>query len=189
VLKFRSLSSPLLVCALPAVLILAGCSSKPEAPADNSAAAAAAVQKADADWSAAAQAHNADSWVAFYAENAVVLAPNAPMAMTKDDIQKTITDMLALPGLSISWQATRTEASRSGDLAYAYGTYLMTSNSASGVPTTDHGKYSEVWKKQVDGSWKCVVDMWNSDIALAPASAPATRRHAAKHARKHRRHR
>jgi ketosteroid isomerase-like protein len=26
-----------------------------------------------------------------------------------------------------------------------------------------------VWKKQVDGAWKIVADIWNSDIPLAPA--------------------
>jgi ketosteroid isomerase-like protein len=35
---------------------------------------------------------------------------------------------------------------------------------------TDRGKYLAVWKKQADGSWKCVADMFNTD--LPPASAP-----------------
>jgi ketosteroid isomerase-like protein len=188
VLKIRSLSLMLPLSAVAAAALVAGCSSKPEAPPDNSAAAAAAVQKADADWSAAAQAHNADSWVAFYADDAVVLPPNAPMAMTKSDIQKTIGDLLALPGLSVSWQSTRAEASRAGDVGYAYGTYILTSNGANGVPSTDHGKYSEVWKKQADGSWKCVVDMWSSDLPVAAPAAPAAKHHAAKHARKRRHH-
>ena len=176
------------VAALAAVSFSA-CSSKPAAPPDNRAVDVAAVQKADADWAAAAQARNADTWVAFYSDDAVVLPPNAETATTKEDIRKTITDLLALPGLSVSWQTTKAEASRSGDLAYTYGTYILTSNSANGTPTTDHGKYSEVWKKQVDGSWKCGVDMWSSDLALAPAPAPRTKHHAAvKHSRKRRHH-
>jgi ketosteroid isomerase-like protein len=36
-----------------------------------------------------------------------------------------------------------------------------------GEQRQDHGKYVEVWKKQPDGSWKCVIDMYNSDV---PAS-------------------
>jgi ketosteroid isomerase-like protein len=188
VLKLRSLSLTLALSVVAALVIAAGCSSKPETPPDNSAAAVAAVQKADADWSAAAQALNADSWVAFYGDDAVVLAPNAPMAMTKDDIHKSIANLLALPGLSVSWQTTKAEASRSGDLAYTYGTYVLTANDASGKPSTDHGKYSEVWKKQADGTWKCVVDIWNSDLPMAAAAAPATKHHAGKHARKRRHH-
>jgi hypothetical protein len=36
----------------------------------------------------------------------------------------------------------------------------------------DKGKYLTVWKKQADGSWKVLFDMFNSDLPpslLAPA--------------------
>ena len=33
-------------------------------------------------------------------------------------------------------------------------------------PTTDYGSYVEVWKKQANGAWKCIVDMINSDVPL-----------------------
>jgi ketosteroid isomerase-like protein len=35
-----------------------------------------------------------------------------------------------------------------------------------GTSVNDRGKYLEVWKKQADGTWKCVMDMWNSDLPL-----------------------
>ncbi|MGA8012854.1 MAG: hypothetical protein WB949_10550, partial [Candidatus Acidiferrales bacterium] len=69
--RFRTLS--LMSAAMFAALFFNACS-KPQ-PADNRAADSAAVQKADADWSAAAQAKQADAWVAFYADDAVVLPP------------------------------------------------------------------------------------------------------------------
>jgi ketosteroid isomerase-like protein len=180
---FRSRS--LMSAAMFAALFFNGCSHEQPGAPDNRAADAAAVQKTDADWSAAAQAKQTDTWVAFYADDAVVLPPNAEMATSKDAIRKAITDLLARPGLSVSWQTTKAEAARSGDLAYTYGTYELTSNDAKGRPTTDHGKYSEVWKKQADGSWKCIVDMWSSDLPVTPPG-PKTKHHAAKHAnRKH----
>ena len=182
----RSRSLPLMSAATFAALLFNACS-QPQ-PSDNRAADAAAVQKADADWSAAAQAHNADSWVAFYADDAVVLPPNDKMATSKDAIRKTITDLLALPGLSVSWETTKAEAARSGDLAYTYGTYELTSNDAKGRPATDHGKYSEVWKKQADGSWKCIVDMWSSDlpvvVPVAVAPAPKMKHRGARSSRR-----
>ena len=33
----------------------------------------------------------------------------------------------------------------------------------------DTGKILEVWKKQPDGQWKCIVDAYNSDIPLPAA--------------------
>ena len=40
---------------------------------------------------------------------------------------------------------------------------------ASGKPMKDHGKYVEIFKKQADGTWKVVADIWNSDLPVAPA--------------------
>jgi ketosteroid isomerase-like protein len=37
-----------------------------------------------------------------------------------------------------------------------------------GKPMTDQGKTLEIWKKQTDGSWKCVADMWSSDFPAVP---------------------
>ena len=52
----------------------------------------------------------------------------------------------------------------SGDLATATGTYTMTLTpkkaGAKPLPTED-GKYLEVLKRQDDGSWRLVYDMWN----------------------------
>lgn len=36
-----------------------------------------------------------------------------------------------------------------------------------GKATLDKGKFLTVWKKQADGSWKIIRDMYNSDL---PAS-------------------
>jgi ketosteroid isomerase-like protein len=41
-----------------------------------------------------------------------------------------------------------------------------------GNPVADHGKFVEVWKKQADGKWKVVEDIFNSDVPMA-APAPA----------------
>jgi ketosteroid isomerase-like protein len=81
---------------------------------------------------------------------------------------------LATPGLVISWQPTKVEVANSGDVAYLYGTYQMTTNGPDGKPMTDNGKMLEIWKKEADGSWKCALDTWNTDLPAAPtAPAPA----------------
>jgi ketosteroid isomerase-like protein len=33
---------------------------------------------------------------------------------------------------------------------------------------TDQGKLVEVWKKQADGKWKTVADIFNSDLPASP---------------------
>jgi len=157
------------------VLVVLGCNSAqqaPSAPPDTRAADEAAVRKADTDWSTAAQSKQVDGWVAFYTDDTVMLPPNDKLTSGKDDIRKAVTGLLTMPGLSLHWQPTRVEVARSGDLAYSYGAYELTYNHAKGKPINDRGKYTEVWKKQSDGAWKCVLDMWSSDLPAAPLPAP-----------------
>jgi ketosteroid isomerase-like protein len=151
-----------------------GCApQQPVTPPDTRAADEAAIRKADMEWSNAAQTKQVDTWVAYYSDDATVLPPNEPMAVSKDDIRKTIGNFLAVPGLNVKWQPTKVEVSRSGDVGYSFGRYEMTANDSKGNPITDRGKYVEVWKKQADGSWKCAVDTYNSDLPATPPSTAA----------------
>jgi uncharacterized protein (TIGR02246 family) len=147
---------------LSCVLLLLGCR------ANTQAADEAAVRQADQDWSKAAQAKKVDDWVAFYTDDAIILPPNEPKATGKESISKSIGELLSAPGISLSWEPEKVEVARSGDLAYTQGKYLLTMNDAKGKPMTDHGKTSEIWKKQADGRWKCAVDMWSSNLPAAP---------------------
>jgi ketosteroid isomerase-like protein len=129
-----------------------------------------ALRDLDAQWSAAAGAKNLEKTVSFYSDDAIVMPPNASAATTKGAIRKVWQDLLASPGLVVSWKATKIEVAKSGDLACLSGTYELTTNDPSGNPVNDRGKYVEVWEKQPDGKWKCGTDIWNSDL---PAPAPA----------------
>jgi Ketosteroid isomerase homolog len=128
-----------------------------------------ALRDLDAEWSAAAGAKDLDKTVSYYSNDAIVMPPNAPSATTKEAIRNVWKDLLASPGLVMSWKTTKVEVSKSGDLACLSGTYELTMNDASGKPINDHGKYVEVWEKQADGKWKCGTDIWNSDLPVAPA--------------------
>ena len=146
---------------------LIGCSSGQQPPDTRSAADEAAIRLADASWVKAAESKQIEEWVAFYADDAVVLPPNAKIVTDKASIRKSVAELLGMPGLSLTWQPTNVEVARSGDLAYLYGAYVLTSNDAKGKSVTDHGKNVEIWKKQGDGHWKCTLDTWNSDSPIA----------------------
>jgi ketosteroid isomerase-like protein len=128
----------------------------------------------DAQWAKAAAAKDVDQTIAFYSDDAIVFPPNATSAATKDAVRNVWKDMLATPGLVITWQPTRVQLAKSGDMGWVSGTYELTINDASGNPTNDRGKYLEVWEKQTDGNWRCRADMWNSDLT-ASASTPAAK--------------
>jgi ketosteroid isomerase-like protein len=124
----------------------------------------------DAKWAKAAAAKDVEQTIAFYSDDAVVFPPNATSATTKDAIRNGWKEMLASPGFVITWQPTKVQVGKSGEMAWVSGTYELTMNNASGKPINDRGKYLEVWQKQTDGNWKCAADMWNSNLA---ASTPA----------------
>jgi uncharacterized protein (TIGR02246 family) len=125
------------------------------------------IRALDASWVSAGQSKNVDAWVAFYADDATVLPPNEPAATSREAIRKSVSELLMLPGLSIDWKPTRIEVARSGELAYLYGAYNLAWDDSS-KRSTDKGKNVEIWKKQSDGQWKCVVDTWNSDLPPTP---------------------
>jgi ketosteroid isomerase-like protein len=127
-----------------------------------------ALREVDRKWSEAAAAKDVDKVVSYYAENAIVLPPNAAIARTRETVRTIWKEMLESPGLVISWTPEKVEVAKSGELGYVSGTYQLRMNDAKGKPVDDRGKYLEVMKKQADGSWKCVADTWNSDLPAAP---------------------
>jgi len=93
-----------------------------------------------------------------------MFVPNSPLATGKEQIRKVWDSLVASPGFSISWQPGKVEVARSGDIGYSQRTYDLAMNDPKGNPMKDHGKYVVVWKKQADGSWKAVADIFNSDL-------------------------
>ena len=129
-----------------------------------------AIRDLDDQWSKAAGAKDVDKTVSFYSDDALVMPPNAASATTKEAIRALWKDMLT--DTSLSWKTKKVEVAQSGDLAFSSGTYEVKLNDPTGTPVNDRGKTLAVWKKQADGTWKCVADMWNSDLrASAPGAA------------------
>ena len=142
-----------------ALAILTSCSSSPpDLKAEES-----AIRKADAEWSKAAQARDLDRTVSYYATDAQLLPPNAPIAIGSPAIRAAWAPLLA-PALSVSWKLSKVDVAISGDLAYGIGTYVIAMK-----PADEIGKLIEVWKKQPDGKWKVVADTFNAD---QPPAAP-----------------
>jgi len=150
-----------------AAVLSAACNATPAAGDSDQ----AAIRAADMAWSKAVQSKQVDASLAFSADDAITLPPNEPMAKGKDAIRKLYEGMFATPGFTISWEASKVEVSKSNDLGYSMGAYEMAMNDPKGNPMKDHGKYLTVWRKQADGSWKSIADMFNSDVPLEPPPA------------------
>ena len=156
---------------IPVLLLAASCG--PSSSPDTREADAAAIRSADEQWTAAAAKNDLEATVSFYAPDAVLLPPNAPLAADAKAIRESWAGILG-PNMAVSWKPTKIEVAKSGDIGYLYGTYALTiKDPKGGAPINDTGKIVEIWRKQADGKWKCIVDTYNSDLPAAPAPSAA----------------
>jgi uncharacterized protein (TIGR02246 family) len=142
------------------------------APPDTHDADIQALKDTEAAWVKDAATKDVDKFVAHYTDDASMLLPNAPIASGKEAIKNALKPLLADPNFSLQFSSTKQDVSKSGDLGYTVGTYTLTvTNEKDKKPLTDKGKYTTVFRKQTDGSWKVVADMVNTDLPT-PAEAP-----------------
>jgi uncharacterized protein (TIGR02246 family) len=153
------------IVAVTGLAACGGSTSGPQEPAtgpamtaDTRAADEEAIRAADMAWSKAASSKDAAAMAKFYAENAVLMAPGTPVTQGRDAIQKAFTTMMADPNFALSFSPTKIVVARSGDLAYDLGDFQLTVTEKKAKPSTLKAKYVVVWGKQMDGSWKALVD-------------------------------
>lgn len=139
-----------------------------QSTSETQAADETALRKLDDEWSKAAGSRDVEKTISYYSDDAVVMPPNIPTLSGKEPIRTLWKSMLDSPDFAGGWKATKVEVARSGDLAYVSGNYEFNEKDDGGKPITDKGKYLEIWKKQADGSWKCVADMFSSDLPAGP---------------------
>lgn len=115
---------------------------------------------------------NAKDWpaaTAQYSADAVFMPANGVEVSGPANIQ---TWMAAYPPFA-NFVAQSVEVDGTGDLAYNRGTYeLDVTPPGATTPMHDKGKFLEVLRRQADGTWKVVRDIFNSDLPI-PAPAPA----------------
>jgi len=117
------------------------------------------------DWAA----KDADKLAAHYADDAVLMTPGGEPVHGKEAVRNTAKQMVADPALSLTFQATKVDVAKSGDLGYTQGSYRMTmTNPATHKPMDDHGSYVTTYRKQADGSWKAVADIATSEVPPVP---------------------
>jgi ketosteroid isomerase-like protein len=127
----------------------------------------------DREWSQTTpgMSKSLDKFMSYYAPDASVYPPGMPVANGPAAVRAVLMPMVQLPGFALQWSPTKANMSASGDLGYTAGSYALTTNDAAGKPAIERGKYIEVWRKQSDGSWKCIEDMFNADTPPAATAA------------------
>jgi len=100
-----------------------------------------------------------------YTDDAVTMPANAKAFRGRAELDKYNAGMFSQFSVTSAKFATN-DLIVTGDYAIESGTYEMTMKPKTGKVINDVGKYVSIWKKQPDGSWKMIRDIFNSDQGM-----------------------
>jgi ketosteroid isomerase-like protein len=145
------------------IVIIAAPNTRPVASASPR-ATADTLRELEGEFMKAATERGSAGYMSYYADDSVELPNGGPIIQGKVNIAKGM-GFLDQKDNHLTWTPVGADISASADLGYTYGTYEFRSKDKDGKPVIDHGKYTSIWKKQKDGSWKVVLDMGNASGA------------------------
>jgi len=151
------------VCIIVILLLgLAACQQAAEIPAFTEQDRAQIVATTNAVVEIANGSKNWDRYAElYYAPEGAALPANAPIVQGRQAIAEWLKSFPPIIEMKIEHQTIEGD----GNLAYVYGTYHMKTGSPdSDEIMEDRGKYIEVWKRQADGGWLIIYDIFNSDL-------------------------
>lgn len=146
----------------PALLLVATLVPACAPPPSDDDGGAEALRLAAEAYHAAASAKDAAGVVALYDEGAVMIPPGGEMVNGLDEVRGYRFGFISTPGVSLSFELARVEVSASGDMGWTLALGDITIQRPDGTTGKDLVRDFHVWRRQADGSWKVVVDAWNS---------------------------
>ena len=121
------------------------------------------LMDADRAFARDVQARRLEGWVEAFADSALVLRPNVPVAVGKAAVRERIAAAFADTSFTLNWEPIRADVAASGDLGFTVGLSQSRRLDADGKPVVGTGKYTTIWRRQPDGSWKVVLDVGTPD--------------------------
>lgn len=103
-----------------------------------------------------------DAFLAYSTDDVRFYRMNVIPTIGKKALRAALSKQL---GLS-TWEPMAAQVSQSGDLGYTYGISKFRANTSKG-PAAESASYTRIWKKQLDGTWKLVLDVSNPIPAVA----------------------
>ena len=118
--------------------------------------------KRDAEWAALASAgHDIDRILSYWTDDAVVWAPAFAPVIGKAALRGYVENSFRIPGFKISWKSHEVRFSPDLKLAYMFGENTVAMNGPNGAPIRTKGRAITIWRRELDGQWRCAVDIWN----------------------------
>lgn len=125
-----------------------------------------ALRAAAVEYHTAASEKDAQRVVSLYDRTAVMVPPNAALVEGIEGVREYRFGFIETPGVELSFEIVRAEVSASGDMGWTLSVGQIAINRADGPPGRDVVRDFHTWRKQTDGSWKVVADVWNSGLPV-----------------------
>lgn len=122
---------------------------------------AAVLMQASRDWAKAAASRDVERTLSYWADDAIVFEPDRPALVGKTAIRGMVERGMGDPKFSITWEPERAVISKGGDMGYLIEHNRVTFADPTGKVHTVLGKGVTIWKKDANGNWKNVVDIFN----------------------------
>jgi len=120
-----------------------------------------AIHEVFNEYSSAIIAGDIDRWISLWTDDGIQMAPNVPANIGKEQIRENNKDIFTL----YDWGAfsiKNEEVRETDDWGWGRGTYTFKmTHKETGDIIEGPGKYSTIFEKQDDGSWKIARDCFN----------------------------
>lgn len=149
------LSTIILAIALAMLLSAISCQKQ------NTEADIAAINELYKQYCLSGNAGDLESFLSLWEDNAIRMQPDVPAFFGKENIRTFFKVPFEQFNTNVAIYGD-TEVQVEEDLAFSRGTYTLSLTPKEGGPTTHiDGKWLDILKRQVDGSWKIYIDMVN----------------------------
>ena len=138
-------------------------------PAPDTEGARAALRQADSAYARTGAAKDRAAFVGLYAADAVMYPPAAETVTGVEAIGKFLDAFLADSAFAGVFHPMSVDVSTDGTMGYTLNAAELSYTGPDGKPLTEHLRDFHVWRREANGEWKLLIDIWNAEPPAAPA--------------------
>ena len=106
---------------------------------------------------------NHKAFIEFASPDVVLLKPNSYPIIGKKAMRELYAE-LSDSNYRLTWKPSFGKVSKSGDLGYTFGIYLLEITEGENKGEVRQGTYCSIWEKNAKGEWRFILDTGNSGL-------------------------
>ena len=131
----------------------------------------ALLEQADTRYTEAANAGDVDGLTALYASDATRYPPDGEPVHGLDAMRAFATRVSQTPGFHLTPTPLALVVAEAGDMGYTLNLLRLDLTGPDGAPMTEWLRDFHIWRKEPDGAWRIVEDIWHV-MEEGPVTAP-----------------